>query len=82
MRYDLSVTDNDAAVMADLRELVDEYRDSCLWFLRRDFQPTTREEALRVLDAIARHGDVAAFRRAARIRAWLSPTSNAPSVVS
>jgi hypothetical protein len=82
VRYDLGVTDNNPAAMAEVRELVDEYRASCLWFLRRDYQPATREEALRVLDAIARHGDVAAFRRAERLRAWLSPTSSAPSVAS
>ena len=82
MGYDLVVNNDSAAVMAEVRDLVDEYRASCLWYLRRDFQPATREEALRVLDAIARHGDVAAFRRAERLRAWLSPTSSAPSAAS
>jgi len=35
-----------------------------------------------VLDAIERHGDVAAHRRAGEIRRWLSRISSAPSVAS
>jgi uncharacterized protein (DUF3820 family) len=65
-----------------LRELVDEYRSRCLWFLRRDYYPGTVAEALRVLDAIERHGDRDAFRRSARIRLWLSPPSSAKSAGS
>jgi hypothetical protein len=65
-----------------LRELVDEYRGRCLWFLRRDYYPTTTEEAQQVLDAIQRHGNRDGFRRAARIRQWLSPASSATSTGS
>jgi hypothetical protein len=60
---------------------VDEYRDRCLWYLRRDYYPETRDEGIRVLQAIARHGGVEAFQRAAEIRTWLSRPSNAPSAV-
>jgi hypothetical protein len=65
-----------------LRELVDEYRGRCLWFLRRDYYPATTEEAQRVLDAIQRHGNRDGFQRAARIRQWLSPASSATSAGS
>lgn len=57
-----------------LHALVDEYRDRCLWFLRRDYYPQTSAEAERVLDAIQRHGDRQAFQRAAEIRQWPSPS--------
>ena len=67
---------------AALRELVDEYRDRCLWFLRRDYYPATTAEAQRVLEAIQSHGDRSGFRRAARIRQWLSPPSSVASAVS
>ena len=67
---------------AALRELVDEYRDRCLWFLRRDYYPATAAEAQRVLDSIQRHGDRDGFRRAARIRQWLSLDSSAKSAGS
>ena len=67
---------------AALRELVEEYRERCLWFLRPDYQPATVAEAERVLDAIQRHGDREAFRRAARIRPWLSRPSSATSAAS
>ena len=61
----------DAGSEASLRDFIDEYRDRCLWFLRRDYSPETRDEALRTLAAIERQGDVQAFRRAARLRQWL-----------
>ena len=68
--------------VAALRQLVDEYRHRCLWFLRRDYSPATHSEAERVLDAIQRHGDREGFRRAARIRQWLSHPSSVTSVGS
>lgn len=70
------------AARAELHGLVDEYRTRCLWFLRSDLYPETREGALRVLRHIERHGDRAGFRRAARIRRWLSQTSSEPSAAS
>lgn len=66
----------------ELRNLVDEYRTRCLWFLRRDLYPETRDEALRVLRQIERHADRDGFVRAARIRRWLSRTSSRPSAGS
>jgi hypothetical protein len=65
--------------MDQVRELVDEYRVTCLWYLREDWYPESAEDALRALDAIARHGDVAAFQKAAELREWLSHPSNSPS---
>jgi hypothetical protein len=65
-----------------LKKLIDEYRTRCLWFLEADYYPSTRDEALRVLAAIERHGDVAAFQRASEIRRWLSHDSSASSVAS
>lgn len=62
--------------------LVDEYRSRCLWFLRSDYYPATDIERLQVLEYIERYGDREAFRRAAEIRRWLSPTSSARSAVS
>jgi len=51
--------------------LADEYRDQCLWFLRRDFYPRTLDECLRVLGYIERYGDRPAYQRAAQAREWL-----------
>jgi hypothetical protein len=58
-------------IAAEVNRLVDAYRDRCLWFLREDYYPATREQRLRVLDQIGRHGDRAAFLRAAELRRWL-----------
>ncbi len=69
-------------ILQDVCQLVDEYRDRCLWFLRRDYYPTGREEILRTLAYIERHGDQQGFRRAAEIRQWLSRHSSAVSAGS
>lgn len=69
-------------VAAALRTLIDEYRARCLWYLAPDYYPTSENEALRVLSAIERHGDRAAFQRASEIRQWLSPSSSAASAGS
>jgi len=63
----------------EIAALVDEYRDRCLWFMRRDYYPRTDAERLRVLEHIARHGDVEAYRRAGRLKRWLSQNPSAPS---
>jgi hypothetical protein len=65
-----------------LKRLVDDYRGRCLWFVREGYYPETREEVLRVLDAIQRYGDVEAFRRAGELRRWVSPPSSATSAGS
>jgi uncharacterized protein (DUF3820 family) len=64
------------SVMEGMRVLVDEYRQRCLWFLRDDYYPTTPAEALQVLQYIERHGDVAALRKVAPLKKWLSQNSN------
>ncbi len=66
----------------EVKSLVDSHRTLCLWFLREDFYPANAEEAVRVLQQIERNADLDGFRRAARLRAWLSPSSSAPSVAS
>ncbi len=48
----------------EVDRLVDEYRRQCLWFLRPDYYPCTREERLRVLGYIERYGDLARERDA------------------
>ena len=60
-----------AELSQPMKELVDLYRDQCLWFLRGDFYPETLEQGLRVLTYIQRYGDRAAYLRAAEARQWL-----------
>ena len=67
------------SVMQAVNALVDEYRARCLWFLREDYYPQTPVEACRVLEYIERHGDAAAFRKAAVLRQWLLQNSSSPS---
>jgi len=65
-----------------INQLVDEYRDRCLWFLRADYYPTDRQDALRALDYIRRYGDREAFRKAGELYQWLLLNSNRPSANS
>lgn len=67
---------------AELRRLVDDYRATCLWFLREDYYPESPAERERVLSLIARHGDQHAFRRVAALRTWLSRRSSGTSAAS
>lgn len=69
-------------ILHELDLLVEDYRARCLWFLRPDFRPQTREEVLSVLRHIEAHGDRAAFQRVAAIRQWLSRPSSESSAGS
>ena len=73
------MNEDSTAVIQRVNALVDEYRAQCLWFLREDYYPQTLAEACRVLEAIERHGDVTAFRKAAALRQWLLQNSSVPS---
>ena len=79
--YDRRMSGPDTSVMERIHALVDQYRTTCLWYLRVDYYPETADEAVRVLGAIARHGDAEAFRKASELRTWLSHPSNSPSAV-
>jgi hypothetical protein len=70
----------DAATAVE--QLVDRYRDRCLWFLRPDYYPATDAERLLVLRYIEHHGDREAFRRAGAVRQWLSRNSSGASAGS
>ena len=70
---------NEASVIEAINRLVDEYRIRCLWFLRPDYYPATREERLRILSYIERRGDREGFQRAGTLRQWFSRHSNATS---
>lgn len=72
----------DENLRRQINELVDAYRDRCLWFLRADYYPTDLQDVLRVLDYIRRYGDREAFRRAGELYQWLLLNSNRPSAVS
>lgn len=62
-----------------LRQLIDDVRRDCLWFLRPDFYPSSEAERRAVLGYIERYGDREAFRRARALRAWPSPPSSGAS---
>ena len=75
-------TPGQEAIADGVNRLLDDYRVQCAWFLRGDYYPMNLEARLRVLDHVERHGDREGFRRAAELRRWLLPTSNAPSAGS
>jgi hypothetical protein len=64
---------------AELVALLETNRARCLWFLRPDFVPASREEWLRTLDLIERYGDMTAFKQVGEARKWLPHPSRAIS---
>jgi len=54
-----------------IQRLVEEYRAQCLWFLRPDYRPSSREEMVQTLSLIERYGDRAGYQRAREIKSWL-----------
>ena len=73
---------DEKAIAEAVNHLADEYRIRCLWFLRPDYYPATREERLRVLHYIEIRGDRKALQRAATLKRWLSQDSSATSAGS
>lgn len=71
---------------ATLEQEVDAFvaaqRHRCLWFVRRDYLPSTDDERRWVLTEIQRRADRATFVRASELKQWLSPISSAASVDS
>lgn len=72
----------DPALDAEVRSLVDEYRERCLSFVRAGYYPSTPEEILRTMRWIRARGDRKAFQRARKIEEWLSRTSSETSAAS
>lgn len=66
-------------VVARINRLIEEYRISCLWFMRLDYLPASDAERSRLLEYIERYGDREGFRRARELRRWLSHHSSEPS---
>jgi hypothetical protein len=68
-----------AEVAVAIDALVDEYRTRCLWSFPSGYYPRTTGERLRILNAIERNGDLAAYRRVSTLRQWLSRLSSEAS---
>jgi hypothetical protein len=69
-------------LQAAVNQLVERYRDVCLWFLRADYYPQTPEQMERTLRYIQRHGNMQAFQEAAELLQWLSRNSSEASAGS
>jgi len=59
------------AVLSEVQALVEEKRDQCLWYARRDWIPCTTDECRRALEAIRKYGDGNTFRRASELLSQL-----------
>ena len=57
------------------RSLVEDYRDTCLWHMKRNLVPKSDIQLEQVLSAIESHGDLDAYKRVGRIRQWQSRNS-------
>lgn len=68
-----------SALFARIDELAEARRTECLWFLWRDYLPSTIEERLRVLEYLEQRGDRATFIAARNLRDCLSRLSKEKS---
>ena len=53
------------------RSVVEDYRDTCLWFANDPGHPVGALQLEQVLTEIEKNGDMAAFKRVGEIRQWL-----------
>lgn len=61
------------AASPEYRSIINDYRDTCLWFAGDVMHPQTDVQLEQVLMSIETYGDMAAFKRVGRIRKWLPP---------
>ena len=59
----------------ELRSLIDKYRSVCFWNFADDFMPENERQLLVAIENLERYGDMEAYRRAGRIKKWLSQIS-------
>ena len=59
--------------------LVEANRVAGLWFFRSDWVPRTAQDMLTVLNTLQRTGDLATFREAGTLKAWLLQNCSATS---
>ncbi|MCD4653741.1 hypothetical protein K8T06_07375 [bacterium] len=55
---------------SEIRSLIDEQRDRCLWFLANDYYPKDSDSVIYILDTIRKHGNLDAFRKAEELKRW------------
>ncbi|MBR0197606.1 MAG: hypothetical protein IJQ34_05695 [Kiritimatiellae bacterium] len=60
----------DIANSDEFRSLVEDYRDTCLWFMKDAFHPKDARQLECILSSIESYGDMAAYKKAGRIRQW------------
>ena len=67
----LAMTVEEIAKSDEFRSVVEDYRDSCLWFAGDALHPKDSVQLECILSSIETNGDLAAYRRVGRIRQWL-----------
>ena len=75
------MTIEDIAKSEEFRSVVEDYRDTCLWYMNSNLEPKNDLQLEQVLTAIENHGDLAAYKRVGEIRKWL-PRSFRPKYSS
>ena len=66
------MTIQEIAQSKEYRDIVKEYRDTCLWFAGdKVYEPQDIRQIEQVLSAIEANGDLEAYKRVGRIRKWL-----------
>lgn len=70
------MTIEDIISSGECKAIVDDYRAMCLWSMDEDFSPKNARQLALVAENLERYGDMSAYRKAGRIREWLSHRSS------
>ena len=54
-----------------LKLLIDQCRDSCLWYMRKDYYPENLESSIRVLNNIESYASRDIYIEARKLKLWL-----------
>ena len=59
----------DDRIRQELKHLIEQNRERCLWFLNPEYEPSTVEDALRILKYLQRYGNREVYTKARNLAA-------------
>ena len=65
------MTVEEIANTIEYRSVIEDYRDTCLWFAGDVLHPKNRPQLELILSSIESNGDMASYKRVGKIRQWL-----------
>ena len=70
------MTIEDIISSVECKAIVDDYRTMCFWSMDEGFFPKNERQLVLIAENLERYGDMSAYRKAGKIREWLSHCSS------